>query len=59
MLIAGCIVAVIGIVWFFRTRRLRSLWRRAHHDVTRVAVLLELEERVRELESEQPSRQAG
>ena len=53
MLAAGCLLALIGIVWFLRTKHLRALWRRAHHDVAKVAMMLELEDHVRALEASQ------
>jgi hypothetical protein len=59
MLAAGCVVVLIGIIWFLRTKHLRALWHRADHDVAKVAMMLELEDRVRELEQTQASRSPG
>ena len=59
MLVGGAVLCVIGLVWFFRTKHLRAMWRRADHDITKVAVMLELEERVRELEATPPQTRAG
>ena len=59
ILVGGAVLYVIGLVWFFRTKHLRAMWRRAHHDITKVAVMLELEERVRELEASSPQTRAG
>jgi hypothetical protein len=49
-LVAGCILIVAGVVWWARTGHERRLWRRAHHDAGKVAVMIELEEHVRDLE---------
>lgn len=59
LLAVGCLVTLIGVVWFLRTKHLRSMWKRANHDVTKVAIMLELEDRVRELESSRGRNSAG
>ncbi|HEV7526367.1 MAG TPA: hypothetical protein VGP92_15460 [Acidimicrobiia bacterium] len=50
MQILGGLLCAIALVWAWRTRHPRNLWRRARHDTSTVAIVLELEEKVRELE---------
>jgi len=47
----GAALIVVAVVWSFRTRRTRKLWRSTRHDASRAAIVLELEEKVRELEA--------
>ncbi len=51
MIAAGSMLFATAAVWHARTRRTRELWRRSRHRAKRVAIVLELEERVRELET--------
>jgi hypothetical protein len=46
----GCALCAISVVWAWRTRHARRVWRRARHDTSKVAIVLELEEKVRELD---------
>ena len=46
----GLAFCVVGAVWAWRTRHQRLLWRKTRHDTARVAIVLELEEKVRALE---------
>jgi hypothetical protein len=48
---SGGILIGVGVVWLLRTRRVRALWRRTGRDLEKLAIMLELEERVREIES--------
>jgi hypothetical protein len=50
LIAAGGALFLLAIVWLQRTRRVRTLWRTTHHDASRVAIVLELEEVVHELE---------
>jgi hypothetical protein len=47
---AGAVLCVAAIAWAVRTRHARQLWRRTNHDLPKVALVLELEERVQEME---------
>jgi hypothetical protein len=47
----GLVLLVVAAVWAVRTRHERRLWRQTRHDTAKVAIVLELEEHVRELES--------
>jgi hypothetical protein len=49
---AGAVLCVAAIAWAVRTRHARQLWRRTHHDLPKVALVLELEERVHAIERE-------
>ena len=46
----GAVLCVIGAVWALRTRHARRVWRNTQHNASTVAIVLELEEKVRELE---------
>ena len=46
----GCGLIALAVVWSWRTRHERHLWRTTRHDTATVAIVLELEEKVRELE---------
>ncbi len=48
----GAVLCVIGAVWALRTRHARRVWRRTQHNASTVAIVLELEEKVRELEQQ-------
>jgi hypothetical protein len=48
----GCLLCVVAAAWSLRTRHARKLWRHARHDTTTVAIVLELEEHVHELDRE-------
>jgi hypothetical protein len=50
MQILGGVLCLFAIVWAFRTRHQRRVWRNTKHDTSTVAIVLELEEKVRELE---------
>ena len=50
--ILGLLLCVLAVVWAWRSRHARVLWSRTRHDTERVAIVLELEEKVRELELE-------
>ena len=47
----GAGLIVVAAVWWIRTRRTRTLWRSTRHDAARAAKVLELEEKVREVEA--------
>ena len=47
----GCALLLLAAVWWLRSRHTRKLWRSTSHDANRVAIVLELEEKVRELEA--------
>ncbi|HTL87276.1 MAG TPA: hypothetical protein VL856_18990 [Acidimicrobiia bacterium] len=49
---AGAVLCAAAIAWAVRTRHARQLWRRTHHDLPKVALVLELEERLHEIEHE-------
>ena len=46
----GLLLCIVAAVWSWRTRHQRRVWRSTRHDTTRAAIVLELEEKVRELE---------
>jgi hypothetical protein len=46
----GGLVCIASATWSLRTRHERKLWRNARHDTAAVALVLELEERVHELD---------
>jgi hypothetical protein len=46
----GLAMCITALVWSFRTRHERKLWRSTRRDSSTVALVLELEDRVRELE---------
>ncbi len=46
----GAVLAVVAVAWAWRTRHERRVWRRTRHDTATVAIVLELEEKVRELD---------
>jgi len=50
LLVAGCALFLVAFGWTRRTRRVRKLWRSTHHKTSRVAIVLELEDVVHELE---------
>jgi hypothetical protein len=47
----GLALLVLAAIWALRTRHERRLWHRTRHNTEKVAIVLELEEHVRELES--------
>ena len=47
----GCALLVCSAVWAWRTRHERRLWRATRHDTAKAAIVLELEDKVRELET--------
>ena len=49
---AGAVLCLAAIAWGVRTRHARQLWRRTHHDLPKVALVLELEERVQAIEQD-------
>lgn len=51
LVVAGIACCAAAIVWSLRTRHVRRLWKAANHDSRKVALVLELESRVRELEA--------
>ncbi|MCU1464731.1 MAG: hypothetical protein JWM72_659 [Actinomycetia bacterium] len=46
----GLLLCIVAAVWSWRTRHQRRVWRSTRHDTARAAIVLELEEKVRELE---------
>jgi len=50
MQILGGVLCVVAAVWAWRTRHQRRVWRNTRHDTAKAAIVLELEEKVRELE---------
>ncbi len=46
----GLVLCLGAAVWSVRTRHERKLWRTTRHDTSTVALVLELEDRVHELE---------
>ena len=52
MQILGGVLCVVAAVWAWRTRHQRRVWRNTRHDTAKAAIVLELEEKVRELELE-------
>jgi hypothetical protein len=46
----GCLLCIAAATWSFRTRHQRRLWRNASHNTEAVALVLELEDRVHELD---------
>jgi len=50
LFVIGCLLLASAVVWAWRTRHAREVWRRARHDTSKVAIVLELEEKVRELD---------
>jgi len=50
MQILGGALCVVAAVWAWRTRHQRRVWRNTRHDTAKAAIVLELEEKVRELE---------
>ena len=49
-IVIGVGLCVVSVVWTVRTRHERHVWRRTRHDTSTAAIVLELEERVREVE---------
>ena len=47
----GCVSCATATVWSIRTRHERKVWRSTRHDTEVVAIVLELEERVHELDA--------
>jgi hypothetical protein len=47
----GCALLVFSAVWAWRTRHERRLWRATRHNTAKAAIVLELEDKVRELET--------
>ena len=43
-------LCAVAAVWAWRTRHQRRVWRNTRHDTAKAAIVLELEEKVRELE---------
>jgi hypothetical protein len=56
---AGAVLCVAAIAWAVRTRHARQLWRRTHHDLPKVALVLELEERIQQMEQESAATSVG
>jgi hypothetical protein len=50
MQMLGGVLCAIALIWASRTRHQRRVWRRTRHDTVTAAIVLELEEKVRELE---------
>ncbi len=50
-LVLGLALLVFSAVWAWRTRHERRLWRATRHDTAKAAIVLELEDKVREFES--------
>jgi hypothetical protein len=50
MQIVGSVLCLVAFVWAVRTRHQRHVWRDARHDTSTAAIVLGLEEKVRELE---------
>jgi hypothetical protein len=48
----GLVLCILAAVWSWRTRHQRRVWRSTRHDTARAAIVLELEEKVRELEEQ-------
>ena len=46
----GYVLCTVALVWAWRTRHQRRVWHNARHDTSKVAIVLELEERVRAME---------
>jgi hypothetical protein len=46
----GGLLCIVAATWSLRTRHERKLWRNARHDTAAVALVLELEEHVHELD---------
>jgi hypothetical protein len=46
----GLALCLFAAFWSWRTRHQRLIWRNTRHDTARAAIVLELEEKVRELE---------
>lgn len=51
MIVVGVAYCAVAVVWARQARPVHRAWRAARRDVHRTAVVLELAERVRELES--------
>jgi hypothetical protein len=49
-ILAGWALCIGALVWAIRTRHERKVWRSLRHDTTKTAIVLELEERVLELD---------
>jgi hypothetical protein len=47
----GLALLVFSAVWAWRTRHERRLWRATRHNTAKAAIVLELEDKVRELET--------
>ena len=47
----GLALLVFSAVWAWQTRHVRRLWRATRHDTAKAAIVLELEDKVREFES--------
>jgi hypothetical protein len=53
---AGGVLCAVALVWAARTRHVRKVWRAARHQAGKVAIVLELEECVRQVEATAPAR---
>lgn len=51
----GCLLCVLALWWTARTQHIRALWRTSRHNASTVAIVLELEECVQELETRELS----
>jgi hypothetical protein len=51
LLVLGLALLVFSALWAWRTRHERRLWRATRHDTAKAAIVLELEDKVRELET--------
>jgi len=50
LLTVGVALLAAAVVWARRTRHERRVWRRSRHNTSTAAIVLELEERVHEIE---------
>jgi hypothetical protein len=55
MIGTGLLLCVLAAVWTARSHHIRALWRTSRHNATTVAIVLELEERVQQLETREMS----
>jgi hypothetical protein len=50
MIVVGALLVSLAAIWYLRTARERGLWTRAGHDTGKLAIVLELEDRVRDVD---------
>ena len=58
MIVVGVVLLSVAAVWYRRTARVRRLWQQSRQDMGKLAIILELEDRMRDLGAGPPGRRA-